>query len=150
MAKYSSKYGHKPTGSAIAIASALVTSWCLVADLTAVLRKNTKWQEKINKKGIRLGVFCIATGCSNAIYKTKDRETPVHFHKLPLKRSTVLGHWLAVIKSEDSTSQQKFAVTIFVHGDYVWKRFFNKEGKATLGGENVVSLSVFDFSDYNL
>ena len=100
-------------------------------------------------------MFCIAPGCSNSFYKTKDRETHVHYHNLPLKRPSVLRRWLTVMKRKTPpvNSSAKVCSDHFVDDDYVEEKFFNEEGRLATRKKKLLKReacpSVFDFSAYN-
>lgn len=72
-----------------------------------IFKKTEK--EKI-RKWVSVGMFCIAPGCSNELYRVKDREKPMHLHHLPL---TVNNHLFSNVGNDVgiSADQTKCNIT---------------------------------------
>lgn len=111
-------------------------------------------QDRRRQKG---GHYCIALGCKNEFYKvkSKDKTVHIHFHKLPLKRRTVLLHWLVTLKqkSPPMSSGSRVCSEHFLEEDYTEGKIFDS-GKLlvrrTTRLKPEAALSVFSFTGYNL
>lgn len=81
----------------------------------------TEEQDKRKKVG---GQYCIVPGCKNDFHDVKSKGKTIHFHKLPLKRSTLLRRWLAAlkIKSPSINSKSRICSQHFLEGDYITEK----------------------------
>ena len=109
-------------------------------------------QDRRRQKG---GHYCIAPGCKNEFYRVKAKDKTVHFHKLPLKRRTVLLRWLAALKRESPPmgSDSRVCSEHFLEEDYTEEKIF-ESGKLVVRRTNRLkpeaAPSVFNFSTYNV
>ena len=101
------------------------------------------------------GHYCIAPGCKNEFYRVKAKDKTIHFHKLPLKRRTVLLRWLVALKRESPPmgSDSKVCSKHFLEEDYTEERIF-ESGKLVVCRTNRLkpeaAPSVFSFTGYNV